>query len=194
MFARSKKSCTASGLSGTQTCNSSGAWSACMTTTYSWSSTWTDSTSCSASCGGGSKTQYKACVSSTGAVVADSNCSGTKPTQSVACNTMACPCDTTERQAIPSGYAGSGAYPIASTTLPKRKLVGTSCLTLQQKTYGPVVRSANIDLPNSVRIQNVQSQNSTSCGRGEYGVRQPTQFWMRGGCRSTWTVTYWVYE
>ncbi|MDR0651219.1 MAG: hypothetical protein LBG59_07685, partial [Candidatus Peribacteria bacterium] len=69
-------------------CNGSN-WTNISCITYSWSTS--SYGSCSASCGGGTQTRTVTCKSSDGSTVADSYCSGTKPTTSQSCNTQLCP-------------------------------------------------------------------------------------------------------
>lgn len=65
-----------------QSCNTQ----ACVTYTWEQSGFGT----CSAACGGGTQTQSVICQDSTGKMVADSFCSGTKPATSQVCNPQAC--------------------------------------------------------------------------------------------------------
>ena len=49
---------------------------------------------CSVTCGGGTQTQTVSCQNSTGQVIAESLCTGTKPTNTRSCNSQACPTDS----------------------------------------------------------------------------------------------------
>ncbi|EFN59440.1 hypothetical protein CHLNCDRAFT_33886 [Chlorella variabilis] len=65
-----------------QMCNSQ----ACLT--YLWQTQ--DWGACTKSCGGGTQTRVVQCMDSTGNIVADAFCSGTKPLSSQKCNSQAC--------------------------------------------------------------------------------------------------------
>lgn len=56
--------------------------------TYSWD-TGTYGT-CSATCGGGTQSRLVVCKRNDGLVVADNNCTGPKPADSISCNTQEC--------------------------------------------------------------------------------------------------------
>eukprot|EP00958_Prasinococcus_capsulatus_P023825 scaffold3619_cov328-Prasinococcus_capsulatus_cf.AAC.12 len=78
----SDSACTGSKPDSSQSCNTQ----ACVT--YGWSEgSWG---ACSETCGGGNRSRTVQCVSSLGAVVSDSACTGSKPDSSQSCNTQAC--------------------------------------------------------------------------------------------------------
>ncbi|XRB10254.1 thrombospondin [Pseudoscourfieldia marina] len=81
----SDSSCSGSKPSTSQSCNTQ----ACAPSyTYSYATgSWAV---CSASCGGGTQTRSVTCKRSDGQAVADTMCSGTKPSTSLSCNTQAC--------------------------------------------------------------------------------------------------------
>ncbi|XRB07706.1 thrombospondin [Pycnococcus provasolii] len=70
--------------------------------------------SCSESCGGGTRTRTITCLRSDGQAVADTMCSGTKPSTSQSCNTQACATPSTT--AAPTTTSTTSAQ--AATTTP----------------------------------------------------------------------------
>ncbi len=61
----------------------------CYDYTYSW--VYDHTSSCSASCGGGTKTIYYKCIrDQTGETVSNSYCGGSNPTHTISCNTQPC--------------------------------------------------------------------------------------------------------
>ncbi|MDR0651512.1 MAG: hypothetical protein LBG59_09255 [Candidatus Peribacteria bacterium] len=68
-------------------CNGSN-WTNVSCITYSWNTS--SYGSCSKTCGGGTQTRTVTCKGSDGTTVADSYCSGTRPTTSQSCNTQSC--------------------------------------------------------------------------------------------------------